>query len=127
VEILVDSSLDGVGLVPFVLLVITEFSESCRLTCQINDLGGNMSVESALRFIQTVRADPALAGRIQALGTTVDLCELVSLGAEIDIEFTGDELQNAYRYDWKMRLVHLRTRTDRAAPEVSAPGRLGET
>jgi predicted ribosomally synthesized peptide with nif11-like leader len=86
-----------------------------------------MSVESALRFIQTVRADPALTGRIQALGTTVDLGELVSLGAEIDIKFTADELQTAYRYDWKMRLVHLRTRVDRPATEVSAPGRLGET
>ena len=86
-----------------------------------------MSVESALRFIQTVRTDPALAGRIQALDTTADLSELVNLGAEIEIEFTGDELQTAFRYDWKMRLVHLRTRADRPATEVSALERLSET
>jgi predicted ribosomally synthesized peptide with nif11-like leader len=127
VEILVDSSLDEVGLEPFVSLAITKFSESCRLSCHINDLGGNMSVESALRFIQTVRANPALAGRIQALGTTADLNELVNLGAEIEIEFTGDELRAAFRYDWKMRLVHLRTRADRPTTEVSALGELGDS
>jgi predicted ribosomally synthesized peptide with nif11-like leader len=86
-----------------------------------------MSVESALRFIQTVRADSTLAGRIQALGTTVDLCELVSFGAEICIEFTGDELQTAYRYDWKMRLVHLKARADRPATEMPTLRRSEET
>jgi predicted ribosomally synthesized peptide with nif11-like leader len=62
-----------------------------------------MSVQNALRFIAAVREDAELRSRIEQLGLTVTLDDLVALGAERKFTFTTEEMQQAYRYDWTMR------------------------
>ena len=62
-----------------------------------------MSVQNALRFIAAVREDPELRKRIEQLGLDVSLDDLVGLGAERQLPFTPEEMQQAYRYDWSMR------------------------
>jgi Nif11 domain len=69
-----------------------------------------MSVQTALQFIRRSREDKALQSKIQALGTAADLDGLVEIGAEVAITFTVEELQAAFRHDWRMRWMHYNTR-----------------
>lgn len=62
-----------------------------------------MSVQAALRFIGQARQDDSLKKKVAALGHTAGLEDLLALGAEAGLAFTGEELQRAFRHDWAMR------------------------
>jgi predicted ribosomally synthesized peptide with nif11-like leader len=62
-----------------------------------------MSVQTALQFIQQVRADVGLKSKLLALNNSPDLETLVKLGAEAGVTFTVEELQAAHKHDWAMR------------------------
>lgn len=66
-----------------------------------------MSLAHALEFIQLVRRDAALRARVEEMGRQATLEALVRLGAERELLFSADELQDAFRHDWMMRRVRL--------------------
>ncbi len=68
-----------------------------------------MSVAGALQFIRRVREDQALRNRIQALESTTEEA-LVQVGAAAGWDFTAEELQVAFKHDWRMRWLHYSAR-----------------
>jgi len=60
-----------------------------------------MSLADAMRFIVTVRADPALMRDI----TSLDQCSM--LGASMGLEFSVAELRDAHGKEWGMRRFHF--------------------
>lgn len=62
-----------------------------------------MSVQTALQFIQQIRADEGLKNRLLALNHNPDLESFVKLGAEVGLNFTVAELEEAHKHDWAMR------------------------
>lgn len=62
-----------------------------------------MSVPSALEFIRQVREDESLRNEIAALPPQTALESLVRMGAAAGFAFSADELQTAFKHDWKMR------------------------
>jgi predicted ribosomally synthesized peptide with nif11-like leader len=64
-----------------------------------------MSVQTALRFIQSVGEDEALRGKVRALGREADLGSLVQIGMEAGFAFTAEELRAAFERDWAIRWV----------------------
>lgn len=62
-----------------------------------------MSVQTALQFIQQVRADEGLKNRLLSLNSSPDLESFVKLGAEVGLVFTTEELEAAHKHDWAMR------------------------
>ncbi|MGQ0703488.1 MAG: Nif11-like leader peptide family natural product precursor [Gemmatimonadales bacterium] len=74
-----------------------------------------MTLQSALQFIASVREDPDLVKLVRDLGPGSTIDRLVALGASRGMIFTTDELREAYRLDWAMRLARYssRNRPDR--------------
>jgi hypothetical protein len=62
-----------------------------------------MSIQAAFEFIQQVRRDPTLADAVRNSNQDGTLEPLVELGAERNLEFTVEELQQAFKRDWGMR------------------------
>jgi len=62
-----------------------------------------MSVQTALQFIQQVRADEGLKNRLLSLNSSPDVESFVKLGAEVGLVFTVAELEAAHKHDWAMR------------------------
>lgn len=71
-----------------------------------------MSVQTALQFIQQVRADEGLKNRVLSLNSSPDLESFVKLGAEVGLTFTVAELEAAHKHDWAMRWL-LYSKEDR--------------
>jgi hypothetical protein len=70
-----------------------------------------MSEQDALRFLQDIREAPSLREAIVARQAELTLDDLVVLGASRDHRFTRADLEQAFRHDWTMRLMHARRRT----------------
>jgi len=66
-----------------------------------------MSLQNALLFIQRVAAEPELQHEVRAFGADLDLRDLVALGARLDLDFTIEELNDAFVRDWAMRRAHF--------------------
>ena len=66
-----------------------------------------MSIAHALEFIRQVRADETLRGRVETLADQTRFEPLVDLGAERGLNFTAQEFQTAFQYDWTMRQLRL--------------------
>lgn len=66
-----------------------------------------MSLQSALLFVEKVAADGALREAVEALGPDADLSDLVAMGGQIDLDFSVDELREAFVRDWAMRRAHF--------------------
>lgn len=62
-----------------------------------------MSVQNALRFIAEVRNDPDLVGKVQELGPGATVLRLVAMGRAKGLDFTVEELRDAYKHDWTLR------------------------
>lgn len=62
-----------------------------------------MSVQNALRFIAEVRNDPDLVRKVQELGPGATIVRLVAMGKAKDLDFTVEELRDAYKHDWTLR------------------------
>ena len=62
-----------------------------------------MSYQTALRFIQQLRADEELKNRLLTLNNSPDLESFVKVGAEVGLFFTVEELATAHKHDWAMR------------------------
>lgn len=71
-----------------------------------------MSVQQALRFIEAVGNDDALADRLRALGPDPDPDRVVTLGRRAGYEFTPEELRAAFARDWAMRRAFYSGRED---------------
>ena len=62
-----------------------------------------MSVQTALQFIQQLRADEGLKNRLLDINKSPDLENFVELGSDIGLGFTVAELEEAHKHDWAMR------------------------
>jgi len=62
-----------------------------------------MSIQMAMKFIQSVGIDESLKEMIRASIQEADLERLVRIGREAGYRFSSDELREAYKYDWKAR------------------------
>lgn len=62
-----------------------------------------MSVQNALRFIAEVRKDPDLVRKVQDLGPGATIVRLVAMGKAKGLDFTVEELRDAYKHDWTLR------------------------
>lgn len=80
-----------------------------------------MSVKTALNFIQRVRQDSVVRGRLEALRNVSDLQEVVRIGADAGFEFTAQDLRAAFKHDWGMRwMFYGGGRSEEAAFAASA-------
>ncbi|MEP7355959.1 MAG: Nif11-like leader peptide family natural product precursor [Anaerolineales bacterium] len=62
-----------------------------------------MSVQSALKFIQSIRSDPGLKDRLAVLAPVAGLESLVQLARDAGFSFTEADLRQAFQHDWAMR------------------------
>ena len=67
-----------------------------------------MSEQDALRFLQDIRDDPSVREPIVARQAELTLDDLVVLGATRNRHFTRADLEQAFRHDWAMRMMHAR-------------------
>jgi hypothetical protein len=72
-----------------------------------------MSVAHALAFINLVRTEEALRARVAELSDQTRYEPLLRLGMERGLNFTAQELQTAFQYDWTMRRLRFETPQDR--------------
>jgi predicted ribosomally synthesized peptide with nif11-like leader len=71
-----------------------------------------MSMQAALKFIRHSRQDETLRAKIQALPVETDLENLTQIGVQDGFEFTVEELQTAFKYDWSLRWFHYKSKRD---------------
>lgn len=62
-----------------------------------------MSLQTALQFIQQLRADKRLKNRLLAINKSPNLESFVNRGSELGLRFTVAELEEAHKHDWAMR------------------------
>lgn len=62
-----------------------------------------MSLQQALRFIETAGRDVRLRERLRIAGRGVALAEVVELARDAGYVFTEEELLRAFAQDWHMR------------------------
>lgn len=62
-----------------------------------------MSVKNALRFVHIFRNDETLRHQILSCNPSPNLKKLVTLGAEMDLAFTVEDLTIAHQHDWALR------------------------
>jgi predicted ribosomally synthesized peptide with nif11-like leader len=65
-----------------------------------------MSAREAMQFIARVRSDEKIREQLRALGIDPDLAEVAAIGARMGLNFSVDELRNAYGYEWTMRALY---------------------
>jgi predicted ribosomally synthesized peptide with nif11-like leader len=66
-----------------------------------------MSIAAAIAFSRAVRADPALAEQVRALGADAALEDVAALARAAGHDCTADDLREAHRRDWTLRwLAH---------------------
>ena len=73
-----------------------------------------MSIHNAMRFISLARDDATLRAALESLQKTApdSFAALRTLGEERGLDFTGEELQNAFGHDWTMRWLRRRQRDE---------------
>jgi predicted ribosomally synthesized peptide with nif11-like leader len=71
-----------------------------------------VSLSAAIAFVGAVRADPALADRLAALGLDPDLERVAAIALEAGFDCTPDELRRAHVHDWGLRWVGRQARRD---------------
>lgn len=69
-----------------------------------------MSVQNALEFLRQTREDESLRNQIASLQSGTELESLAEIGAEAGFVFTADELQTAFKHDWRMRWLSFSAR-----------------
>lgn len=80
-----------------------------------------MSVSQAFAFIQQLRRDAALRGRVAALGPDATLQAAAALAEGAGFRFGGDELRRAHRHDWALRSLCAAQAADGAVPRPPEP------
>jgi predicted ribosomally synthesized peptide with nif11-like leader len=66
-----------------------------------------MSVQSALLFIQRVTEDEPVREAVAGLGQDPELLDLVAIGRRLGLEFSVEDLREAFARDWAMRRAHF--------------------
>lgn len=80
-----------------------------------------MSLQQALRFIETAGHDVRLRERLRVTGRGVALAEVVELARDAGYVFTEEELLRAFARDWHMRRRFFDATSDSAkSPDASA-------
>jgi hypothetical protein len=77
---------------------------------------GRVAIQSALDFFRTVRQRPDLQERIRSWGPAPSIHHLTELAGELGFACTATELQQAFRYDWTMRWLHVGGQADAGGP-----------
>lgn len=72
------------------------------------------AVQSALRFIQSLREDVLLRERLASTRPGLHLRDLVVMGAERGLVFDEASLRQAFVFDWQMRMAHWQLKARRS-------------
>jgi len=62
-----------------------------------------MTVEAAFQFIKLLRQAPEMRSHLKQRLERLTLDDIVSEGMKQHLEFTQDELAEAFKHDWNMK------------------------
>jgi hypothetical protein len=79
-------------------------------------------VQSALHFLALVRDDAKLRSSLAGDRLTLQVADLVTLGAQFGFSFDEAALRLAFVYDWQMRMAHWQLRARSTVPAESQLG-----